>query len=967
MDDSQPPRLAARFFGFPEVTLGGAPLRLERHKTMALLAYLAMTAQRHGREALAALFWPDYEAPQANAYLRHSLWELRKALGEGFLEAEREALAVIPGEHLWVDVIRFQQLVAAAGTGQPAQLEEAAALYRGDFMAGFTLRDCPEFDDWQSLTAEALRRQLQQVLATLVRAYEERGERTPALETARRWLAVDPLDEAPHRALMRLYAHAGQRGAALDQYEACRALLRDELGAEPEPATMALCEAIRSGSIGRREKQVPSLQAAPRVVLPADATPFLGREEELAEIARLLTGPDCRLLTIVGPGGTGKTRLAIQAARMHVARFRDGAVFVSLAGEDAGDALPAVLAEALQLPLPPERLRASLRDERHRQLLDHLSRRQLLLLLDNAEHLKEPLAGLIQELLAAAPRLRLIVTSRERLGLPEEWVLEVRGLAYPGPGRIANLESYPAVQLFLQIARRNRVGLELTPADWMAVVRICQMLDGMPLGIELAAPWVRMLSCVEIAAEIERNLDFLTTSQRGTPERHRSLRAAFEHSWHLLGTREQEVFARLAVFRGGFTREAAEQVAGATLADLMALVDRSLVYRDPGGRFGLHEVLRAYAAEKLSVRPEAERELNSRHSVCYLELLARVGDGLKGSEQQDVVALLEREMPNLQLAWQHALKVGHWAGVRRALLNWTLLMEMGPRKRESAQAARAAIAAVRKALAREGSSPELEALLGFLLAAWRYHAMTLDPGEPPEPLIEESMALARRLPECREKGLIFLLNGIHSPVLAPAEAAALARESLAIFEALGDRWAVGMAQIVLGDALMLGADDPAAARPFYEAARAGFRALGNRWGEAMSLVGLALVARKEGQHLEALEFGRQSLAVYRDLGNPWRVLGTLDLLTQVATEIGDTATVGACLEESIEFLEQTGSRSEAARRLSRLAAMARTDGDIPATRGYLERARALCLETGDAPGADEAVRQLAALEARGTP
>ena len=966
MNDSQPPRLAARFFGFPEVTLGGVPLRLERHKTVALLAYLSVTARRHGREGLAALFWPDYEAPQANAYLRHSLWELRKALGEGFLEAEREAVAVIPGEGLWVDVVRFQELLAAAGAGEPAPLEEAAALYRGDFMAGFTLRDCPDFDDWQSLTAEALRRQFQQALATLVGAYEEHGERTRALETARRWLAVDPLDEAPHRALMQLYAYAGQRGAALEQYESCRTLLRDELGAEPEPATIALCEAIRSGSIGRREKQAPPVQAAQRVVLPADSTPFVGREEELAEIARLLTGPDCRLLTIVGPGGTGKTRLAIQAARMHAARFGDGTVLVSLAGEDAGDALPAVLAEALQLPLP-ERPRSSLRAERHRQLLEHLSRRELLLVLDNAEHLKEALADLVRELLAAAPRLRLIVTSRERLGLPEEWALEVRGLAYPGPGRVVNLQSYPAVQLFLQVARRNRVGLELTPTDWLAVVRICQMLEGMPLGIELAAPWVRMLSCSEIAAEIERNLDFLTTSQRVTPERHRSLRAAFEHSWHLLGVREQEVFARLAVFRGGFTREAAEQVAGATLADLMALVDRSLVYREPGGRFGLHEVLRAYAAEKLSLSPQAEQEVRSRHSACYLELLARTGEDLKSGAQQAAIARLEREMPNLQLAWQHALKVGDWARVRRALLSWTLFMEMGPRKRESTQAARAAIAAVRKALACEGPSPELEALLGFLLASSRYHAMTLDPGEPPEPLIEESMALARRLPECRDKGLIFLLNGIHSPVLAPAEAVALVRESLAIFEALGDRWAVAMAQIVLGDALMLGADDPTAARPFYEAARAGCRALGNRWGEAMGLVGLALVAQRERRYLQALELGRESLAVYRDLGNPWRMLGTLDLLMQTATEIGDVATVRACLEESLEFLEQTGGCSEAARTLSRLAVLARADGDIAAARGYLERARALCLETGDAPGADEAARELAALQANGAP
>ncbi|MDI7275804.1 MAG: tetratricopeptide repeat protein, partial [Anaerolineae bacterium] len=403
------------------------------------------------------------------------------------------------------------------------------------------------------------------------------------------------------------------------------------------------------------------------------------------------------------------------------------------------------------------------------------------------------------------------------------------------------------------------------------------------------------------------------------------------------------------------------------LADLTALADRSLLHRDPGGRYGLHEVLRAYAAEKLSLSPEPEREARARHSAYYLDLIADAGEGLKGREQRATLSLLEREVPNLQQAWQRALEAGDWERARRALPNWILFMEMGPRKRESGAAALQAIAAVRGAAAARGPTPTLNAILALLLAAWRYHSTSLEPGTPPGPLIEESMALARSLPDCPEKAMVYLLNCVGSAPDNPAGAVALAGESLAVFDALGDRWGTAMARLVLGDCLVLGANDCDAARSAYGEARAAFRALGNRWGEAMCLVGLTMVASRQGHHGEAMELGRESLAVYRDLGNPWRIVTTLELLAQVAREAGDPVTARACLEESLAPLEETGHRAAVAGTLVHLARAARGGGDLAGAREYLERARMLCQELGDLEGAERVGRDLLELAAEGSP
>src|SRR5512143_2786604 len=359
---------------------------------------------------------------------------------------------------------------------------------------------------------------------------------------------------------------------------------------------------------------IPITPLAPRVNLPILPTPLIGRQHEVEELGQLLHDPHCRLLTLVGPGGIGKTRLAIETAVHIQTIFADGVYFVPLASVSATRFIVPVIADAIGFTFQS----ASLIDPQL-QLFNYLKEKQVLLVVDNLEHLlAEPGVEVLADLLANAPRVKLLATSRESLGLQDEWAFEVQGLPIPESRYTEGSAQNTSVELFLQRARRAHVGFHATPADYPAIVRICQLVNGMPLGIELAAAWVRTLTCDEIAREIERGLDFLSVSTRDLPARHRSMRAVFDQSWKLLSEEEQTVLLRLSVFQGGFQREAAEQVAEATLAVLSTLVTKSLVRRSGAGRYDLHELIRQYAADQISKLPDALAATRARHGSYYL-------------------------------------------------------------------------------------------------------------------------------------------------------------------------------------------------------------------------------------------------------------------------------------------------------------------------------------------------------------
>jgi predicted ATPase/transcriptional regulator with XRE-family HTH domain len=455
-------------------------------------------------------------------------------------------------------------------------------------------------------------------------------------------------------------------------------LLAEQLQIPPEQRPQFL-------KVARREKMVDSLEqlpvplepfppspslaqpaqlarpapASPESNLPLPLTPLVGREHELSLVVQQLLEPHCRVLTLTGLGGVGKTRLALEAAGQLRDAFSGGVFFVPLAGVgEPGFILPAI-GDALGFPFSGP-------DDPGDQLLHLLRDKEILLVLDNFEHLL-PGVELLLRILQGAPQVKLLVTSREPLNLQAEWAFEVQGLPVPGGDAEHNLQTSSAALLFLQRARQARLGFEFTPAERPAVLRICQLVEGLPLGIEMAAAWVRALSCQQISVEIEQNLDFLKASARDLPERHNSLRAVLDYSWDLLSGPEKDVFRKLSVFRGGFSLEAAQEVAGAGLEEIASLLNKSLLKRTSEKRYDLHELVRQYAAVRLESDPQEQERTHEHYIGYYAGLLEGWLSPLRSPRQVEILGEMNAEMDNIRRAWDWMVNRKQLADIGRSL------------------------------------------------------------------------------------------------------------------------------------------------------------------------------------------------------------------------------------------------------------------------------------------------------------
>jgi predicted ATPase/DNA-binding SARP family transcriptional activator len=676
-------RLALHLLGTPRILLDGAPVGVDRRKGAALLAYLAVTGRVHSRDALATLFWPEHDQVTARANLRRTLSVLHTSLHDEWLAIDRENVALPPAEGLWVDVTEFRGCLSGCRTnGRPdptacppciGQLESAAALYTDDFLAGFTLPDAPEFDDWQFRQTETLRAELSDALSRLARCQLGLGDFAGAIGHARRRVSLDPLHEPSHCQLMEALARSGDKAGALRQYQAVTDLLRRELDAAPARETAELARVISddrllplaaqsavvltpptahangatvNGHPAARERERPR-----RHNLPAHVTSFVGRESELAELTAWLAAPACRLITIVGPGGTGKTRLALQAAAAQVGQFEDGVYLVGLTAVSVKEFIAQSITSAIGVSLQGAR-------DPWAALLGLLSTQHVLLVLDNLEQLL-PDVDFVTELLQAAPKLKIVATSRERLNLQSEWVYDLGGLRYPAAATGADAEAFSAVELFVQRAEQQRRDFSVRDA-LPCILEICRLVEGMPLALELAAGWTRTMPCGEIVDELRQGIAILTTAHRDVPGRHRSMAAVFDHSWGLLTEAQQAAFRRLSVFRGGWTAEAAEQVAGADAALLAALLDKSLVQRDASGRWAMHELVRQYAGQQLRAAGE-EDYTNARHAGFFSELTERAEPELITAAQPEWLRRLDAEQGNIRAALARSLDGGDCA------------------------------------------------------------------------------------------------------------------------------------------------------------------------------------------------------------------------------------------------------------------------------------------------------------------
>jgi predicted ATPase/DNA-binding SARP family transcriptional activator len=967
-------RLSLALLGPLRITLGGQPVSgFAYNKARALLAYLAVEADRpHQRDMLVGLLWPELPDTAARTNLRQALANLRKAIGDAsatppFLLITSDTIQFNPASDYELDVAAFGALLATCETHAHRHLErcrscaermeQAISLYRGDFLAEFSVGDSVSFEEWQLRHRERLHQRALDALAHLADYHERRGADEQARRYAQRQIELDSWREEAYRQLMRLLARSGQRSAALAQYGACRQILARDLDVAPAAETTALYEHIRDGASS--ELRVLSSELPLRVRetqnlqnFPAQTRSLIGRETELAELGALLENPACRLITIAGPGGIGKTRLALAAAAEQAEAFAHGAAFVPLQTlSSAAFMAPAILA-GLNVGLQGQR-------DPNDQVLAYLRQKELLLVLDNFEQLLTPDQGedeggaaLLIDILHHAPGVTLLVTSRERLALPGEWLFDVPGLSCPPAESAEGMEGYSAVQLFVQRARQVRRQFVLD-GEARAAARICRLVEGLPLAIELAAAALYGRSCTAIGDAIETSLAALAAGLRAVPERHRSMWATFEHSWRLLSEEERQVFARLSVFCGGFQEDAAIQVAHATPELLVALLDKSLLRWDGAARYDMHELVRQYAGEKLEQVGEAT-DIRNRHVACFLELAQAAEPELRRPEQVMWLARLEAEHDNLRAALRSTIdSLQVEVGLRLAgSLGWFWYVH------DHFKEGRAWLAELLKLAASHGATAS--ARVKALNAAG---ALAYKQGDSAQAkaLLDASLTLAR---EVQDNGGSAWSLHIHALLAYTqgdyAQSLVLSEQSLRLYRELGDSWGIAASLLNLGN-VMRAQGHYEQATAHYDESLTVWQEAGDKRGMAFALNYQGLLAEHQGHYDQASALFEKSLLLFRELRETWGIAWLHLQLGQVARHQGDYRKAAVLLEESLALFRKLGDNLNNALALIALGNIAFEQGDYGRTIALGEESLRLCQELDIKQGIAAALEELAAV------
>ena len=691
--------LRLTFFGSPQIELNGDLVRLKTRKALAILAYIVLNKQPQSREKLTSFFWPEFSSDRAFANLRETLRGLKKHLSNHWLDIHRHEVEIMYNPTLWVDVLEFHQYLDQTNRHDHAitpcdqcmpLLLAAIDLYRDDFLRGFTLSDSPAFDEWQAFQTDLLREKLIESLKQVIWYYNSYRDLTQAIDYTLRWVASSPWSETAHCELIRLYALNHQRSRALQQYQGCVQMLREEFGAEPEQQTKELYETIlredldslaslhpppptiegeqsslslweRAGVRGDKRQKVDD-EFSPSTGVPnnlsTQTTTFIGREAEVTDVKELLSQSDVRLITLTGAGGSGKTRLSLQAAAELLEDFRDGVFFVSLAPISHSDFVIPAIVQTLELPVPGNTPPIKV-------LTSYLRDKQVLLVLDNFEQIIDA-APILIDLLEAVCKLTILVTSRTVLRISGEHEYLVPPLEVPDPKNCPTfqcLTQSEAVQLFAERAHAVNMGFTLTEENAAAVGEICARLDGLPLAIELAAARVRILSPQQMLTRLGSPLHFLTGGIRDLPARQQTLRNTIMWSYDLLNEEEKILFRRLAVFVGGCTLEAAESICAIdgdldVLRALESLIDHNLLTQQKTkgeSRFLMLETIREYAQERFEESHEAE-SIRKQHAQFFVAFAEKANAHLNKTPIEDHVLWNERltlDMDNLRaaLAW----------------------------------------------------------------------------------------------------------------------------------------------------------------------------------------------------------------------------------------------------------------------------------------------------------------------------
>ena len=896
-------------------------------KAAALIKLLALApGHRLHREQAMDLLWPDVGRKAASNNLRRVLHAARKVLdpaaGPRYLVSEDESLVLCPKSDLWVDAGAFEEAARTARRSRdPAAYRVAIDLYAGELLPQ------DRYEEWAEGRREELRRLHLTLLVELAKLHEERGEYGSAIEALKRVQAEEPAFEESHVGLMRLYALSGRRGEALSQYERLQKTLSRQFGTEPQPANRTLFEEIAAGRFpaAHRASSASSRPEAPlgagRHNLPAARTSFIGREQELLQVKRELAMT--RMLTLMGAGGSGKTRLGLEVARDLVGVYPDGVWLVQLASLSEPVLVSQAVAVAVGVPEQPGQPLVE-------ALVGALRNKQLLLVLDNCEHLIGACARLVDTVLDACPRVRILATSREALGVEGEARWPVSPLSVPDvtrPLTAAELERYESARLFVERARHRDPTFVLTPPNAQAVAEVCLKLEGVPLAIELAAGKVGVLSVEQIARRLEDSLKLLTGDARMVPPKQRTLRGALDWSYELLGEPERKLFARLSVFAGGCTLEAAEAVGpgdsiekGEVLELVSRLVDKSLVVaeatRESEVRYGMLETIRRYARERLEERREAEA-IHHRHATFFLALAEESEPELLGPEQTEWLERLETEHDNLRTALSWSLRGENDIGLRLAgALSrfWYIrgYLSEGRRWLEEALGV--------------GSGTVSSVVRAKALAGAGWLAEGQGEYEWARAVYEETLHIYRGLGD--EKGIADSLVNLGRVALARGDqqgANKLFEESLAVLRRSRNDWDQARVLISLGIMALSRGDHPQAATSFEEALSL-LRDAGDVRGVAVSLINLGFAKLFRGDGEGAMALFEEALAMNRDIGDAQGIVTSLINLGLAALSRGQIGRAAKVLEEGLAMLREVQSKQTLVECLEAMAAVAAARG-----------------------------------------
>jgi DNA-binding SARP family transcriptional activator/predicted ATPase len=969
-------RLSLKLLGSYRLTIDDLPIEaLESDKARALLAYLALENGRpHPREKLVGIFWPEQDEEHARGNLSQALYHLRGVLGDRPLtgalpagastQAREPSLLVTPQEiqlnpkcDFQTDVAAFFEKLAACKAHAHSlyeicedcleRCEEAARLYTGDFLDGFYLPKSIAFEEWATVLREQLRQDAMEVLEHLVVAFERQGELEQALGYARKMVQLDELGEAGNQHMIRLLALIGRRGDALSHYAHFRQALAVQMGAEPGMEVTMLYHHLRSEAAGTDLSN-----------LPASLTPFVGRRQELDTLWGWISNPKHRLICILGTGGSGKTRLAIEAAHKQCYHFRDGIYFVPLSALGAGSSLLAAIADGLGFSFreggDPKRL-----------LLDYLRHKRALLVLDSFETVVKH-AGLVAELLSVSPGSKALVTTRVRLNLSGEQVFPLEGMRVPPIDAAGQVLDYSSVEMFLEAARRVKPGY--MPDNLDDVASICRLVEGMPLSLLLASTWVSDYPIQEIVAQISRSLDFLSVEWADLPERQRSLRATFEYSWNLLSPCEQQVLMKLSVFRLPFTARAAAQVASASAQLLHTLVGKSLLGSTTEGQYQMHDLVRQYSAEKLAHASDGQ-ECTARQQHCeyFLERAAGWSTTFKGAQKSVMLAQADKMIDDVQAAWEWAAGHADVERLSRALEGILMHYNLRYRYTEGEHACQLAL----QALASMEVTGERLGLEGWLLAWQARFCREVGKVEPTRQLLhasQEKLSQAEAAGHDVRLGQALLWSVRGDFVSGLSERLYWYQRSAALFQVLGETMRYAAMLCAMGDitnglgnhrlgmelhhealelsralgeprqlanALVCLAYDNLAFGPWETGARLMEEAAGilqakgdpGSQGDAELFLGTSL--GWVGRYAEACELLERALEKLRQVGDRYHITYGMAGLGMCELELGEYAKAASALQVALEAARRDEFNREEALTLAWLGCVALVQGDIP--------------------------------------